>query len=49
LGDPPLALARWTRIVRWVLAAERLPPLDLPSLLVEEGAAARATSFLEEQ
>jgi hypothetical protein len=49
LGDPSLRLARGTRIIRWVLATEGLPPLDLPSLLVEEGAAARAAPFLEEQ
>jgi hypothetical protein len=49
LRDPSLRLARRTRILRRVLAAEGLPPLDLPSFLVEEGAAARAASFLEEQ
>jgi hypothetical protein len=49
LCDPSLRLARRTRIIRRVLATEGLPPLDLPSLLVEEGAAARAASFLEEE
>jgi hypothetical protein len=49
LRDPSLGLARRTRIIRRVLAAEALPPLDLATLLVEERPAARAASFLEEQ
>jgi len=49
LGHPSLRLGRWTRIIRWVLATERLPPLDFASLLVEEGAAARAPTLLREE
>jgi hypothetical protein len=49
LRHPSLTLARRTRIGRRILAAERLPPLDLASLLVEEGAAARATTLLPEE
>jgi hypothetical protein len=49
LGHPPLAFARWTRIIGRVLAAERLPPLDFAALLVEERAAARATALLREE
>jgi len=49
LRDPPLTFARRPRISRRILAAERLPPLDFASLLVEEGAAARATTLLPEE
>jgi hypothetical protein len=49
LGHPPFGVARRTGVVRRVLAAERLPPLDVASLLVEERAAARATALLREE